>query len=179
MASPESRGAIISRALDTVGDGSGTKNAVGDYSGGVEEFMIAPAAGEVFLIQRMIVSYKASASPAWQSTLYGQNIPLTNGVEVESQNSGGVNYTLTDPDHPILSNADWAGYCYDFTLFSFGSGPDQAAIRWTFAKSGSQVRLDGAHGDKLVVKLNDDFSGSGADSGLTDQHFVVQGWRIV
>ena len=173
----ESRGAIISRALDTVGDGSGTKNAVGNYSGGAEEFFIAPAAGEIFIIERMLVSYKAAKN--WQSTLYGKDTPLTNGIKCDMQDASGTVFTLIDPDLPILSNADWAAYCYDFTLFSFGTGDDQAAIRWTFAKSGKSVRLDGAHGDKLAVTLEDDFSGSGSDSGLTDHHFVVQGYRIV
>lgn len=170
----ESRGAIISRLLDTVGDGSGTKTAIGKYSAGElgsTDFFIAPPAGEIFIIQRMIVSYRASKN--WSSTLYGKAIDLTNGVVVTVQDDSGLLYTLTDPDHPILTNADWASYCYDFTLFAFGSGSDQAAIRWTFAKSGKSVSLTGATGDKLVVTLNDDYD------DLEDHHFLVQGYRIV
>ena len=44
-------------------------------------------------------------------------------------------------------------------------------VRWTFAKSGAPIRLDGAKNARLEVLLNDDLT------GLVDHHFVVQGYE--
>ena len=53
------RGSIATplfRYLDTVGDGSGEKNANGDYSIAEEIFFLQPPPGRVYRITRLIVS---------------------------------------------------------------------------------------------------------------------------
>jgi hypothetical protein len=167
-------GNIISRFLDTTGDGTGNKDAILDYSAvalGAEQFMIAPAAGETFIISRMIVSYEDVKN--WNSDLYGKAIALTNGIKVEVHRDGAFWYGLTDPDFPVKSNGEWASFCYDFALFAFGTGLDWASVRWTFTKSGSDVKLRGDRSERLVVTLNDDFT------DLTHHHFLVQGKQVI
>lgn len=165
-------GNIISRLLDTNGNGTGDVEAVGKYSDGElgsTDFFIAPAAGETFIIHRMMVSYAAAKN--WSADLYGKAITLTNGIKVLVEDSDGLMYELTD--HTVKTNGQWAAFCYDFTLFAFGSGNDWAAVRWTFAKSGKPVILRGDYGQKLIVRLNDDFD------DLVEQHFLVQGYQVI
>lgn len=155
--------------LDTVGDGSGTKDANGDYSGeGAEQFLIAPGTGEIYKIARMIGTY--SDTTGFSPDEYGNlNAALTNGISMGVYDGSGIKYWLTDEDNPVKTNSDWVHYCYDWTLFSYGTGNDRAGFRWTFAKSGSPVTLNGNNGEYLAVNLNDDLT------GLVDQHFLVQG----
>ena len=163
------RNPIISQLLDTVGDGSGTLSAIGNYSGGAEEFFIAPGAEEIFCITRMIVSL--SDAGAFDADKYGNNITITNGVLLHVANDSSTLYSLIQPSHPVTTNAGWAHYCHDFTEHGFGTGNVHGTARWTFSKSGKMVVLDGALGEKLVVTLEDDYS------GLVSHHFLVQGYK--
>lgn len=157
----------IFRYLDTAGDGSGTKNAVGDYSGGEEEFYIAPAADEVMLLYRMLVLIEDGS--AISSEKYGGLTALSTGIEVKIiRGASTLVNDLTD-GIVIQSNADWARNCYDATPDETGSGNNLYKVRWTFANSGKPIRLDGALGDRLVVFLNDDLS------GLVSHYFKVDG----
>jgi hypothetical protein len=119
----------------------------------------------------MLVSYADTKN--WSSALYGQNIVLTNGITVDVQDDTGVLYSLTDANKPILSNGEWGGYCHDFSLHAFGIGDDWASVRWTFSKSGKPITLRGEYNERLVVTLNDDFT------GLSVHHFLVQGKQVI
>lgn len=159
---------LISRNLDTVGNGTGTTNAIGDYSSAAEEFKIAPGVGEHFHIHRLIVSIGDAGS--FDSGGYGAVTPvasLTNGVVLRVQNGGTV-FSLTDD--PITTNAEWAAYCHDVTVHSFGSGDALLTARWTFDKSGIPISLRGDEGEELVVELNDDLT------FLTAHKFLIQGY---
>ncbi len=160
---------IISQLLDTVGDGSGTFDAIGDYSGAAEEFFIAPAAQEIYCITRLIVSLSDAGS--FDADKYGNNIDITNGILLHVANASSTLYPLIQVNHPVTTNAGWAHYCHDFTSHSFGSGQNHGTVRWTFAKSGQMVVLDGGLSEKLVVTLEDDFS------DLVSHHFLVQGYK--
>lgn len=170
MAQVFRRAVPIFRYLDTVGDGSGTKEAIGNYSDagdGVTEFKITPAAGEIFEINRMIISLSDVGS--LDSDSYGNGITLTNGISVVLGNDTGVLYTLTNGD-PIKTNSNWGHLCYDVNVLEFGQGNEHLVVRWTFTKGyGGPFTLDGDHGDYLAVILNDSFV------GLTEHRFHVQG----
>ena len=158
------------RFLDTDGDGTGTKTAVGDYSddpgSGVEIFYIAPPANTVYEIARIIPHVVDAGT--FDSGSYGNGIDLTNGIVIRISDSSGVLVDLTD-DLPVITNTDWGRLCYDVTRSTFGTGNEYLHARWTFAKSGQPVRLVGDSGHKLEVVLNDDFS------DLVEQYFMVQG----
>lgn len=158
---------VFSRFLDTDGDGTGTKTAVGDYSGGsLDIFYIAPAAGEVFVIERMMISYEDTTG--MQAQEYGNTGgALSVGIVVRISNDDGVVEDLTD-GVTIKDNGEWGRYCYDVQLVSWGSGNEKILARWTFARHGRPIVLNG---DKLEVVLNDDFQ------GLLDHYFLVQGYQ--
>jgi hypothetical protein len=158
--------ADIYRFLDTVGDGSGSKNANGNYASAAEEFLIQPGEKEYFKIERMIIQVRDSG--AFDAGRYGNNITLTNGIVVQKKDANGVVTNITD-NMPIQINADWGRVCFDVSLLSFGTGDDSLVVRWIFSKNGAPIHLDGDKGEYLAVILNDDLS------GLNGHYFYVGG----
>ncbi len=158
---------ILCRYLDTNGDGTGTVDAIGDYSTVTEFYYEAPELGATF--HRMIVSIEDNGGGTISE--YG-NLGaggLTNGIEVKVvDDSDTVMADLTD-GLPIKSNGDWGRLCYDIDRKDWGGGNDFYQVRWTFSKSGEPVIL--REGWRLVVYLNDDFT------NLVGHHFMVQGNR--
>lgn len=161
---------ILSRFADTVGDGSGTINAIGDYSGTPTIFKVE-AGTEHIDIARMVISYEAATLNS--TAQYGSGAALTNGIDVFVQDAdGNIIYYLTDENHNIKRNPDWPELCFDFNLYTgFASGDDFVVVRWTFARSGVPVEL--LPGWALCVLLQDNMTTGGAL--LTHQHFLVQG----
>jgi len=158
----------IYRYLDTNGNGTGTKNAIGDYSVAATSFFIQPAAGEIFRLQRMIVNVHDSQK--LKAEEYGNLTALPRGIIVRISDSSGVIQELTD-GIPIKTNGEWGALCFDAELYSAAAGNgDYLRVRWTFANAGYPIRLDGNNGEKLEVVLNDDFT------GIVHQYFHVQGY---
>ena len=161
----------IYRYLDTNGDGTGTKNATGNYAAAATSFFIQPAPGEIFRIQRMIVSVHDEQK--FKPEEYGNLSALTNGIFVRVSNNG-TTLDLTD-GVPVKTNGGWGALCFDAELYSAAAGNgDYLRVRWTFAASGYPIRLVGDNNDRLEVVLNDDFNNNG--NGLIDQYFQVQGY---
>jgi len=157
---------LLSRYLDTAGNGTGTKNAVGNYAGAVEEFYIEPGAGECFNLTRLIVTIEDAGGGTAQE--YGNiGAALTNGIEVIVENEDGTTIMDLTDGVPVKSNGDWARLCYDVNWLDKGSGNDYITVRWTFAKSGSDITLE--EGQRLTVQLNDSLV------GLITHYFLVQG----
>ena len=158
----------IYRYLDTNGNGTGTKNAIGDYFAAATSFFIQPAAGEIFRLQRMIVNVHDSQK--LKAEEYGNLTALPRGIIVRISDSSGVIQELTD-GIPIKTNGEWGALCFDAELYSAAAGNgDYLRVRWTFANAGYPIRLDGNNGEKLEVVLNDDFT------GIVHQYFHVQGY---
>ena len=157
---------MLVRILDTIGDGTGIKNANGDYSGGATRFLIKPAVGEVFIIARMLGHIVDGGS--FDSGSYGNGITLTNGIKV-GYSCGSKTIDLMD-GLSVITNVDWAGVCYDIDRSNFGSGDEYLDFRWTFSKSGTWIELNGNNGDELWIELEDNFE------GLKGHYFTVQGY---
>lgn len=158
----------INRFLDTVGDGSGTKQAIFNFSATPVPYMIKPAAGEIFRIARLIVRIKTTADI--KDAFYGSSTTLTNGIGLRHQSDTGTIDDLCD-GIPIKVNDDWGRHCFDFDVGE-KTGKKTGTARWTFSKGGQYVRLVGTTGDSLQVLLNDDFSGG----GFVDHLFFVMGY---
>jgi len=159
------------RFLDTVGDGSGTKSAIGNYSetgDGETIFRIAPPANTIYYVSRMLVHVVDSGS--FDSGSYGNAITLVNGIAMKLVNSGGLVQDMLD-GVPIITNPDWARQCYDVSSSSYGSGNETLSVRWTFTKAGKFIALSGDNGDELQVVFHDDFS------DLVAHYFQVQGYK--
>jgi hypothetical protein len=154
------------RNLDTNGDGTGSKDATGDYSSTAAVFYIQPPTEKIYLIERMIVHVEDSGS--FDSGAYGNGITLTNGIVVRISDDSGVIVDLTD-GMPILSNGSWVRQCYDVQVHPFGSGNEHMGVRWTFRKAGQPLKLVGEKTQKLEIVLNDNFS------GLVGHQFQIQG----
>ena len=161
---------LFSRHLDTVGDGSGTKNAVGNYAITSQDFIIAPSSEQIFSVARMLITLEDTSG--MQAEEYGNlGAALTNGICIAEYDSAGLVSKLCD-DVPVKTNAGWARLCYDANVLSWGTTPtdELLTVRWTFSKFGAPLVLRGDEGGKLVVTLNDSFT------GLISHYFMVQGF---
>lgn len=154
---------VLVQKLSTNGDGTGAVEAIGNYSLAAEEFYFE--ATRHCNIEQLTV--KIEDVGTFDSGSYGNNLTLANGIVIEKRNAADVlQFTLTP--FPILKTADWAAYCYELTLFSWGTGNETAAARWelsSFVNHGVHLSA----GEKFVVKLNDDFS------GLVRHEFLIEG----
>ena len=160
----------IYRYLDTVGDGTGTKNAGGagtDYSSTLTRFMIVPPATERFVLSRMITMVRDSGT--FDADKYGNGLALSNGITIEKRNAAGQLLDYCD-GVPIKNNTGWAQMCHDKVIHSEGTGNEIMTVRWTFVKGGVPVELDGVNGEFFAATLNDDFT------GLVEQYFFVHGY---
>lgn len=160
---------LFSRYADTNGNGTGTKQATGDYSAATEIFYLQPAAGEIFHVTRLLV-YIEDAGPFNMDNYGGLAGALANGITVRIQDDSGTILDLTD-GIPIDHNGAWSRVCYDADPINYGSGNDAVAARWTFERSGVPVRLVGDNNERLEIVLNDNFT------GLAEHTFLFQGFE--
>lgn len=155
--------------LSTNGDETGTIDAIGDYSSGITDFFIAPPTGELYILNRMLVCIQCTGLLATRK--YGDQAELTNGIKLCMYN-GKMQTNNELSAVPIKSHDDWAGLCFDAVAPSYGNVAGKTVtIRWTFAKSGKALYLNGNLGDKFLVHLNDNFS------GLEHHRFQIQGYK--
>lgn len=154
------------RYLDTNGDGTGTKNANGDYSITAEEFYTQPPPGEVFYLTRLIVSIEDSG--ALNAGGYGGGAALSNGITITKEENGTPVIDLVD-GIPIDHNGAWGRYAFDTEPVDFGTGNKFFHVRWTFERTGTLIVLSGNELERLVVGLSDDLS------GLASHYFQIQG----
>ena len=160
----------IYRFLDENGDGTGNKNANGDYSSTPTEFFIQPPPGQVFRIERMMILIRDSQNQFYTDR-YGDVGVLGNGIEIKTLDDSGVLVNLTD-DLPVKTNGEWGKFCYDAEVYpsTMGGTDTYLRARWTFSRAGYPLRLVGDNNERLAVILNDDLT------GLIEHHFHVQGY---
>ena len=160
---------LISQFLDLDGDGTGTINATGDFSGGADIFYIQPPAGDIYRISDLILSIEDGNDTMRWNYYGGIGSELTNGIRVRIQDTGGTIVDL-DGGEAIKSNADWGSHCGEINLRVEAIGNDFLNARWSFGESGQHIRLDGDNSERLEVVVNDDFS------DLVSQYFKVNGY---
>ena len=111
----------------------------------------------------MIVFIEDSGN--FPSGSYGNIGALANGIELREER---INNTVKlTSESPIKTNAEWSKFCYDVNYVDFGSGNNHLSVRWTFANSGSPVRL--YPGESFLAYLSDNFT------GLIQHTFEIQG----
>lgn len=160
---------LIYQYLSTNGDGTGTTQMTGDYSGaGDEEFYIENTSPrkDIFL-NRMIVSYNDTGSIT--ALTYGCGITLAEGIKVEIQDADGVVLKDMLGGVPVIYNESWAQICYDVRVGEALGANKIFGLRWTFGKSGSPAVLK--PGQKLVMTCRDNMS------GLLLHSAMVQGYQ--
>jgi len=152
--------------LDSVGDGSGIKNLIGDYSGAPTTFKIAPGAGEIFILTRMLIYIEDAGS--FDTGSYANGVMLTNGISLEHDHIDGVVDMMAGIK--VTNNGDWAGKCKDVDTHTWGAGNEFLTGRWSFDRTGQEIALNGDAGQELRISLNDDFS------GIAKHEFMIQGF---
>jgi len=156
-------GIYFSRFLDTNGDGTGTKNAIGNQA--ATNFFISPDQGTYLSIARLLV--QITDVGVMLPANYGNLAALGNGIKLVKVSSDGTVTDYTD-GFVIKTNVQWARYCFDAILsLSGGAAENYVNIRWTFSRGGKPVIL--LTNDRLEVQLNDDFT------GLISHTFLAQG----
>lgn len=155
----------VFKTLDTVGNGSGTKNAIGDYSASPTQFKLVCPANHAYTIEMMMIHISSATN--FTLTGYGSLAALTNGVVIGAT-VGGVTNTLNAAD-PFKSNDDWAHVSAFVNHLTFVGSGDSLAIPFSIGDFGTPLVL--AAGDSLFVTLNDNFT------GLTSQHFIAHGFE--
>lgn len=158
----------IYQFLDSVGDNTGTKNANLDYSGGGSIRITAPA-GKEYVLHRVLVSIRDAGTMS--AGEYGNVPELSNGIELKMYDSDNTT-VLSDITSgvPVKCNAHWGAHCYDVKFIDQASGDNFIAVRWTFSKSGSPIRLK--PGQSLVAEFNDNLT------GLKEHYYQVHGYSI-
>ncbi len=138
-------------------------------------FSVQPPPGEVWRIERMIITINDHGITDFSE--YGNLAKLTQGIKIFIRNTTTIR-DLTGmemPDRNIHSMGDWLTNMYDCQLLKSqgGSTVDYYVCRWTFAKAGNLIRLDGDLNESFYMQLNDSFI------GLDAHHFLVQGYKEV
>jgi hypothetical protein len=158
----------IYRYLDSVGDGTGWYNAITDNSGVSQPLLIAPPAGKGYRLFRIMPHIRDTGG--FDADKYGNNVVLVNGIGLEAQVQGQA-FTIHDRE-TIKTNAQWGQLAgVDVNHLDFGVGDESLLVRFTFAKAGNDLDLNGNLGDYLRIILNDNFS------DLNAHTFHVQGYE--
>lgn len=154
------------RFLDTVGDGSGTKNAIGNYSVTPGVFFIQPATGVKYVLTQFTFHY--SDSGGFSGAVYGSAAAaLTNGILLQAT-VNGVTYDLLDG----LTIKDNDGVLHAFSnseLTQYAGAGASMTASFTAGLFETALVLNGTTNDKLFVTCRDDMT------FLTDQYFTVRG----
>ena len=116
------------RLMDTVGDGTGDKLAIGNYSDagvGLTSFKYIPTPGATIRIKHMITTI-VDGGPA-NGDNYGGGITLANGIEIWFHTALGETEPVTQ-SLPIKKNMDWSrlGAHIDLSDFQTGNNYVQA-----------------------------------------------------
>ena len=159
------------RFLDTTGDGTGTKNAIGNYSSSAEEFLLTPGGtvlGEQEIIQVNQLNIFIKTTNESDAKGYGSDTELTNGITLLWRRKGVTFHNLTD-SVPIKTAVSWLRYSdYDIVRELVPKGHVYKVII-KFETFGQPPVLMNRYSDSLVVQLNDDFS------HLTEHYFLARG----
>lgn len=154
------------KTLDTVGDGTGSKDAGVDGSVTPVAFKYVPEHGDKTEIHRMLMHCQVSS--VCDAGKYGDVAVLDTGVTVQIRNINDDAIVLDLSNGlPVKCNADWSRVCYDMKPDDFGPGNNFVNVRWTFAKSGAPVFLQ--DDQYFCVIINDNLA------GLVEHVFTIQG----
>ena len=156
---------LIFHYLDTNGDGTGAKSAVGNYAVTADQFYYECPTGKTAEINRMLVYIEDAGT--FDSGDYGNGLALTNGLTLKVLGADDTVQCDMTAGLPVKQNGHWARLCYDANHQNYGVGNEYIAVRWTFSQTGRPLTLDAC--EKLVLTVNDDFT------GLVDHTFHIQG----
>jgi hypothetical protein len=146
-------------------------NAIGDYSTPTD-FSVGPPAGEVWEMHR-VIGYIEDAG-TFNASGYGALTALTNGIQARCYRGSVMENDLLNSAQ-VKTNTQWKAICYDIKISEFGLGNanESLGFRWTFARSGTPITLDGDYDDEIRFTMNDNLT------GLINHSFLVQGFLVL
>jgi len=162
----------FNRLFDTVGDGTGTQDFIGDYSGGgAVAALVKAQADEALRVHRIIGTIGDSGSIAADG--YGALTARTVGLMVGKYDVDGTLVHNLLGNGNLTNHLDIAGLCYDINLVEFGTSSEKLVVwRWSFAIA-DMPPITLYPGETLQIILNDSFV------GLTHHDFAAQGTRTL
>jgi len=123
-------------------------------------------------VSQLRILVRDAVITSFSGSLYGTDIVLSNGIEVQvTDGDFSAKADLSNGD-PILSNTDWQKFA-DPKFSTYSLGDRSTVFVWNFAAAGAPLILNGANEDRLVVLLEDNFT------GLVDHTFTAQGYWIM
>lgn len=147
-------------------DGTGTINATGDYSVTPAKFYF-PVERRLF-IHHMTIFIQDTGT--MDTNGYGNKLAITNGITIDVEDENGNIQLEVMEGHNVKQNAEWANYAESITHYSFGAGDEVLVAHMEFlAQWGAPLELN--RGQRLVINLNDDFT------GLNQHEFHAMGVR--
>lgn len=154
----------IFQLFSTNGDGTGivelNQNAAKDY-------FVRPGLLEKFVLRRMN-TWEVDGSFT-NAAGYGAGGALTNGIGITVEDGNGIikNYTPVK----IKTTYEWSLLAGVDNTAVFSGGDDAHVVRWTFARGGGNITLDGSKGEFLKVSYGD------AMDFMTFVRILVQGYK--
>ncbi len=159
----------------------GSADSIGTWTVTVQAQTIraGPPAGARWAIRRLLFHLEDGASQ-FNADQYGGLSALSTGTQIQvGQSDGTVLHYLTGEDGTgaaqstgVKTNMEFSALMHDVAVIPYGAGNDAIAGRWTFKKSGKDIRLDGDAGDEIQVVINDDLN------GLVTHTFIIQGEKV-
>ena len=161
----QSRWSVI-RIADSIGDGTGNKNAIGQLT---QPFRVTVPAGDNYRVAALHVAIEDNRR--FQAEDYGGlGYALTNGISLFTETATGQRLQdITDPDVPIRDNAGWSIYTPIVRKTAERPGHEVMTVDIILISNLEPLTL--SSGESFVIGLNDDFT------GLVKHHFVLQGTR--
>lgn len=154
--------------LDTNGDGTGTTNAIGDYSVTPAVFYFQPGAGETVEAAKLMMH--VADKGAFEFDGYGSLAAgvVTNGVEITFYRLGQLALKLTNGE-PIIANHAYSHLNTDYILSTYTSNYQASTVSFDAASFNGPLVMHGDLQDQLRVELNDNFT------GLDSHQFILYG----
>lgn len=148
------KGTPASLAFDTVGDGTGTVDAIADYSATPTPFKRVIPTGRKYAVTRLQIII----GDADNLTLlgYGGSVAaLTNGLRLSGVIQG---VAFTSGAGPFRSNVDWNAAATGTAVQQFVGNDRIFAVYQDLLEFGGPLYLDGTKGDLLQFIANDNFT---------------------
>ena len=144
----------VYQCLTDIGDGTGVRNAVGNYAPEMFEIFITNP-DRAIQISSAVVGIRDSG--LFRQDRYGaMNSPLTNGIRIKAKDDKGAVLLDMTAAAPIKTNGAWSFLTSNVTPLPSGAGDGFYTVEWELSRlSGSNVVLEAGH--RLSVELNDDF----------------------
>ena len=161
----------IRQLLDTVGNGTGTTNANGDYSSTQGVFKLVPSAGVVYRIHELAIVLRDGTAGNWASDKFGAEPALTNGIglTLELNNGGSIEKELLGGEK-FKANIDFQTYGFTTNLQQWSADTSLMAVFNFRTSQGEALRLDGTALEDIRVRLDDNMT------AFTEVTFFASGY---